>query len=284
MGCCEILLPALPDGTSVALTPQFREAKHICVRVCVSELAVCDLCIPFVSRIQLVCSNQPPGGGADPAAGPALLRSADCPGHHPPSGRFSHRKPKRGKKKAPNSIFLHVFYSRDSPQTISNDFCLFFLTSSDVVSLFERNPPAPPTGRRQLPTPPPPASLRPPRRSPNEALGPDPQSPLPAEPAAVGRRPLHPAGVPHHADDLVLSRGGTQSAGAPEARHTGSVAAAGGGVSPAASSSAPACRVHASPTLRSPRSASGHSPCHCPLKQPLSGLHLPHAGLEHLPF
>lgn len=46
--------------------------------------------------LQSVCSNQPSGGGANPAAGPSLLWSADRSGHHPSSGRLSHRKPQRG--------------------------------------------------------------------------------------------------------------------------------------------------------------------------------------------
>lgn len=42
---------------------------------------------------QHVCANQPPRGGAHPAAGPAFLRSADRTGHHPPSRGLPHRKP-----------------------------------------------------------------------------------------------------------------------------------------------------------------------------------------------
>lgn len=46
--------------------------------------------------LQYVCSNQSPRSRADPAAGPALLRPADRPGHHPSGGGLPYREPQRG--------------------------------------------------------------------------------------------------------------------------------------------------------------------------------------------
>ncbi|CAG05746.1 unnamed protein product, partial [Tetraodon nigroviridis] len=234
--------------------------------------------------IQFVCSNQPPGGGADPAAGPALLWSADCSGHHPASGGFPHRKPQRGEQKGPVMAF---FCCCCILETVVHASCC----SPDIVSVLERNPPAPPSGPHQLPAPPPPAPLRPPRRAEDEALGPDAQGLLPAQPAAqrraaaVGGRPLGSAGVPRRPDRLVLGGGGAEPAGAPQAQHAGPAAAAGRGeVFPAATSSAPTRHLHASATLRPPCSTGGHAPCGGPLQRLHPGFHLPHAGLEHLPL
>lgn len=172
-------------------------------------------------------------------------------------------------------------------------------SSSDLISFSEGDPPAPPPGCRQLSTPQTQAPFCPPRCSPHEEVGSNPQTSLPAEsaikfrPAAVRRGQFWSGTSSLQSNRSLFGRGGGQPAGASETRLVGSVrgatatAAAAGGGGNTASSAASACRVHPSPSLRSPGSALGHStnsPCCRPPKQPLFGLHLSHAGLDHLPL
>ncbi|KAG7241577.1 hypothetical protein INR49_025497 [Caranx melampygus] len=59
--------------------------------------------------------------------------------------------------------------------------CCHASSHQDVFALSEGNPPAPPSGRRQLPTPQTQASICPPSRPPHEEVGSDPQTPVQAD-------------------------------------------------------------------------------------------------------
>lgn len=142
---------------------------------------------------------------------------------------------------------------------------------SDIISVFERNPPAPPSGRRQLSAPQTQASIRTPGCSPHEALGPHPKAPLEAEsaielwPAAVGHSSFWSGNVSFRCRELLFGCGGAQPAGATEAWPFDSVRAAAAGI--AASPAAATCCVHTSPSLRSSCSTPGHA-AHSPRCRP----------------
>lgn len=170
----------------------------------------------------------------------------------------------------------------------------FASSSSDLVSFSERNSPAAPPGRRQLPTPQTQAPIRPPGCSSHEEMGSHPQTSLQAEsgaelrPAAGGPRPFWPGAGSVHSHELLVRSGSGQPAGASETWLISSDGAAAAATTRStASSSATTCRVPTATSVRSPSSTlcrPQHSSCRRPPEQPLSGLHLPHAGPEHLPL